>query len=319
MALKNTPQRRQVILWSALMACLILGLATLATFGARLHWLLELSCHFHLQHVFAALAPAAALLYLRRWLLATIPAALLAYHLWMISPLLPAWHQPSTGPGGIRVVVANVLTSNPHKDQVRAFLKEANPDFFVLVETNQQWSDAMADFSVRYPYSHKVPRIDNFGMVLYSRLPIVSLARHIPGEARLPLLVAQLQCEDGMLTVIAAHPLPPISRRNASERLIYLRVVEEQARLARGAVMVVGDLNITAGSPYYRDLLAGGRLRDSRRGFGLQPSWPGLIWPLRMCVDHVLASEHVTITGRQLGPSVGSDHLPVVVDFKMPP
>ena len=58
-------------------------------------------------------------------------------------------------------------------------------------------------------------------------------------------------------------------------------------------------------------------MRDARRGFRIQPSWPNFIWPLRIPIDHTLVSRDVHIVDRGLGPSVGSDHLPVVMDFEI--
>ncbi len=301
----------------AIACCAAQLVATVATAAARLHWVFELACHFHLQHALAAVVPLGVLLSLRRRWLACVPFALLVYHLWILAPVLPAWQTTAPEEHGSRLLVANVLTSNPHKEKVRAMLRETDPSIVILLETNQAWSDALEDLDAVYPHSYKVPRMDNFGMLLFSRAPVRSLQKHLVGEARLPLLVAEIEHDGRDLTVIAAHPLPPVSSRAARERLTYLRAIAEHARRAKGPVIVAGDLNITSGSPYFHDLLAAGELRDSRRGFGPQPSWPGFIWPLRMCIDHVLVSEEVQVHNRQLGPATGSDHLPVIIDFTL--
>jgi endonuclease/exonuclease/phosphatase (EEP) superfamily protein YafD len=82
--------------------------------------------------------------------------------------------------------------------------------------------------------------------------------------------------------------------------------------------MVLGDLNLSPWSPYFGDLLSSAGLRDSREGFGIQASWPTAVPLLRVPIDHVLYSPEVVINHRQIGPDVGSDHLPVVVDFSLP-
>jgi len=301
----------------SLATCLVLTAATLLTAGARRHWMLDLCCHFHVQHTVAAFFPFTAMLLLRRWFLALFPTALLAYHLWVLSPVMPTFTKPPPSAESVRAVMSNVLTSNPHKEKLQSLIRETNPGFFALVETDRRWVASLAALETAYPHRITAPRPDNFGMVLFSRYPIVSQKQLAAGALGLPLLVAELETPGANLTVIVAHPLPPLNRRNMEERSAYLQQVEEEARNASGAVMVMGDLNITSESPYFTDLLAGGDLRDSRAGFGVQPSWPALPWPFRMCIDHVLVSPGVTIANRYLGDSIGSDHLPVVVEFNV--
>ena len=40
--------------------------------------------------------------------------------------------------------------------------------------------------------------------------------------------------------------------------------------------MLMGDMNCTSWSPYFQDMLTVSGLRDSRRGFGVEGSWPAL-------------------------------------------
>jgi endonuclease/exonuclease/phosphatase (EEP) superfamily protein YafD len=83
--------------------------------------------------------------------------------------------------------------------------------------------------------------------------------------------------------------------------------------------MVLGDLNTTSWSPYFRDLVADSGLLDSRRGFGVEPSWPSFGLPLlRIPIDHGLVSPAVSVLDRRIGPAAGSDHLPLVIDFALP-
>jgi endonuclease/exonuclease/phosphatase family metal-dependent hydrolase len=55
-------------------------------------------------------------------------------------------------------------------------------------------------------------------------------------------------------------------------------------------------------------------LRDSREGFGLQNSWPAY-WPwLSITIDHCLVSRDIRLIDRKVGPDIGSDHYPVLVE-----
>ncbi len=61
-------------------------------------------------------------------------------------------------------------------------------------------------------------------------------------------------------------------------------------------------------------------LLDSRRGFGVQRSWPtsmkvSILGTMRIPIDHALVSRDVKVLDRRVGPFIGSDHFPIMVDI----
>jgi len=81
-------------------------------------------------------------------------------------------------------------------------------------------------------------------------------------------------------------------------------------------LILLGDLNITSWSPHFQDLLESSGLRDSRLGWGIQPTWPANPWLLRIPIDHALVSRDVRVIARRTGPAIYSDHRPIVLDFQ---
>jgi endonuclease/exonuclease/phosphatase (EEP) superfamily protein YafD len=79
-------------------------------------------------------------------------------------------------------------------------------------------------------------------------------------------------------------------------------------------VLLAGDLNTTPWSPYFQTLEKESGLKNSMKGFGFQPSWAGNAF-LKIPLDHFLHSPEIVIHNRMIGPDVGSDHLPVIIDF----
>lgn len=53
------------------------------------------------------------------------------------------------------------------------------------------------------------------------------------------------------------------------------------------------------------------------KGWGVQASWPADSWMLRIPIDHCLHSPTVQITRREIGPNVASDHLPLILEFRL--
>jgi endonuclease/exonuclease/phosphatase (EEP) superfamily protein YafD len=82
--------------------------------------------------------------------------------------------------------------------------------------------------------------------------------------------------------------------------------------------MVVGDLNATPWSWPFRNLLSTGNLRNSQIGFGVQPSFAASSNPLfRVPIDHLVHSDALLVRQRRLGPPLGSDHFPLLVDLEL--
>lgn len=81
-------------------------------------------------------------------------------------------------------------------------------------------------------------------------------------------------------------------------------------------MLVVGDLNATRWAAAFRELLGVGGLRDSERGFGFQPSYPAGFWLAGVPIDHSLYSDGLVPAARELGPSFGSRHRSLVVEYR---
>ncbi|NJL72849.1 MAG: hypothetical protein HC888_15485 [Candidatus Competibacteraceae bacterium] len=117
------------------------------------------------------------------------------------------------------------------------------------------------------------------------------------------------------VTIIFAHPVIPKDKFNI--RNGELSEIASAAGNAKTPVIVFGDLNCSPWSYYFAKLLEVGRLSDSERGFGFQPTWTTK-WPLPCIpIDHCLASNRFYAVERVVGPSIGSDHLPVYVKLGM--
>jgi endonuclease/exonuclease/phosphatase (EEP) superfamily protein YafD len=233
---------------------------------------------------------------------------------------------PDGPPDGVpvRLFLANVLTSNAHHDAVARAIAEARPDIVALVEVDQGWLDALAPALVEYPGRiERVGGLGNFGIALYVRGRLTGGVELLGSE--LPTIVATAELATttpvAPLHVIVTHPLPPMSEAaEHSQRDQFAAVASRAAAFTarREPVLVVGDFNATPWSrPFVRFLRASG-LHDSRIGFGVQASFPADRALLRIPIDHVLVSSELGVRDRHIGPPIGSDHLPVVVELVTP-
>lgn len=63
-------------------------------------------------------------------------------------------------------------------------------------------------------------------------------------------------------------------------------------------------------------------LKDTEYGFGIQPTYPvnrPWSWLKRIPIDHCLVSSRFVALNRETGPSVNSDHYPLLVELGLMP
>ncbi len=295
--------------------------ALVLTIGGQLlgtlWWPFELATHATLYSTLALLVATPLLLAKtphRRGNLGVLCAVALVWNVALLLPLLAPHIDVSRG-ALLRVMTLNVLTSNTRHEDVLRLVQREDPDVLALMEVNDRWLAAMAPLAERYPTVHTAPRSDNFGIAVYSRLPVDSIETIELGGAQVPSIATTIRLAGEPVTILATHPLPPIGAERAGLRNEQLAAVAEWARGQENPVIVMGDLNVTPWSPYFRSLLERGKLQDSGRGFGLRSTWrPGLTI-LGIPIDHVLHSPELLVRSRRVGPEVGSDHRAVVVEF----
>ncbi len=284
---------------------------------------LELLSHFQMQYFLAALACAALLALLRRWRwfgvslgsLFLAGAAILPYQ-----GVGAAAHADVTGNGpSVRVLFANVQVSNRAHDRVLELVRTADADVLVFQEVNDRWKSALTPITAEYPHVAGMTREDPFGTMVYSRLPILDHATlSHDGAARWSLRLT-IDVQGTPLSVVCTHPMPPVRKGSFELRNEQLQRVTDLAGTLPRPLVVVGDLNTTMWSPWFRKLCDQADLASARRGVGVLGSWPASMPGfLRIPIDHVLVSPDVTVAGCRLGDAVGSDHLPIIVDLQLP-
>ena len=104
-------------------------------------------------------------------------------------------------------------------------------------------------------------------------------------------LIAGFDC----MNVAVSHPTPPVGKDNHSDRNTQLSNLGEAVSLLEGPTVLIGDLNITMWSHAYDKLLEKTGLRDARKGFVIEPTWP-LLLPIAMIpIDHAFVSKDVDV------------------------
>ena len=299
-----------------------LAILTLAGFLAR-HWYrFEQICHFRLQYAIGATVMIAACLATRRRRSACVAGFVMVVNAALVLPVYVPPTRPVPAGATHRALLVNVWVDNHQYDRVLDLIAREKPDFAIVNELNPPWAKALEAIHAQYP--HRLLAVsrhadDPSGNGLYSRLPISDERIARLDAVGWPSVIATLRLDDASVSLVGTHPSAPYDRRRARSRNRQLDALARWARSRNDPVLLMGDLNVSSWSPYFHDLLADGHLLDSRVGFGNQASWPTDAPLLRIPLEHVLVSDRIAIHDRRLGPDVGSDHYPVIVDFSVLP
>lgn len=295
-----------------LMVGIGLFMATVFSFLGRFCWVCDLFSHFRVQVFQIALI----LIGLAIWkksnplLIVFIVLACLNYAF-----VLPLYfgRPPAATEKPARAMLMNILASNGNAERVLAAIKAADPDLLLLEEVTPKWAKKLA--SLDYPYRVADVRDDCFGIMLLSRYPLSNTNVIFVGTAGVPTLTADVYLPQGEISLIGTHPLPPFNAEYSRHRNAQLAALPEVVSWQKNPVLLIGDLNSSPWSFYFKRLLKQSGLKNSMQGFGFQPSWPAGFRLMRIPIDHVLHDEDIVIHNRAVGGNVGSDHLPVIVDF----
>ena len=295
--------------------------SVLGFFGAW-GWFLDLFAHFRIQYFWGLLVIGVWLLLLRRraWGVALLAFAVL--NLAVILPFYLGKPQPRNHAAApLRIMLINVNIQNGNHQNVIACIQAYDPDFIVLEEIGETWFNAVnTAIAASHPYHTVELRGDPFGIGLWSKHPFTATDILYCGSFGVPSILAELDTPHGRCAVLATHPVPPIGPAYSQSRNAQLAELASRIRdTQRLPLVFVGDLNATPWCAAFRDFVRQSGLRNASQGRGLYPTWPASFPSfLRIPIDHVLHTPDIEIISRQTGPRVGSDHRPVIVDFKLP-
>lgn len=232
----------------------------------------------------------------------------------LVSPLWDDDPPEASGPT-LTVLVLNLDATNDDHAAVAELVRARQPDVFAVLELTETWQTALEKSLGAYDERLVEVREGSFGVGLYSRLPLSETAALSPSESRNPLLTGTVAGPFGPVRLALLHPEVPSTSTDARTHLTLVRAAAEAATEGAGAGAVLGDLNTTPWSARFDELLGFG-LEDTREGYGLQASWPSFLpEAFRIPIDHVLVTPGLAAVEREVGPGVGSDHLPVWVEL----
>lgn len=217
----------------------------------------------------------------------------------------------------LKLLQANLLSSNTDFDKLFALLDSELPEIIVLQEVSPAWAAELKRIDGTYPHQVVEAREGNFGIAVLSKLPLLASATVASEPLGSPTIIVTVDVDGRPLQLIGTHPMIPLGAANYNARNTQLASIAELLRRSSGGRVLAGDLNASMWDLNYRVLEARTGLRNVRRGFGVMPTWP-MFFPIAMIpIDHVLVSNDIGVRDVRKGQRIGSDHLPLVVTITL--
>ena len=226
---------------------------------------------------------------------------------------------PSASAESVRILFSNVHTSNDNYSSLVDLIEKESPDIIVLQEVDNHWVQALKILTGQFSFHDFQPRRDNFGVAVLSRIPLQNIEiKSFTEGVIVPSIVADVRLENSTFKLIATHPVPPATPKYFAWRNEQLKNIAQFVNDQDIPYVIVGDLNLTMWSWYHDEILSQTGLKNARKGFGIKPTWPTILPPLFIPLDHCLCESDMVVVDFRTARRIGSDHLPFIVDLLIP-
>ena len=315
--LSSTSLRMKFIDIVQMLTLCLIGIQVSTLFGS-LHLIFEVLSHFQVQYLFFSSLSVVffALIQQKTWFRASILSFLLAF-IQVVPWYFGGLKGDSSATESAKILISNVNTANRGYREVMALVNGQNPDIVGLIEVSKLWLNKLSELEKTYPYTIFHPRDDNFGLAIFSRHPLSEKSVKIFGRSAVPTLVCKIEKNGKKSNFILTHALPPLSLRWFKQRIDQLEDLGGYLANTHKnePTVVAGDFNLAMFSPFHGAFESASKLLNTRRGFGIIPTWPQnpIFW---VALDHIFVSKGIKVVQFGALSSIGSDHLPISAEIQ---
>lgn len=304
----------------------ILLLSVSFSYIAQLYWIFDLFSHFVVQYIAISAVLVVLLLLSNRKGWALVAVVIMGSQVYKLQPYFGINVQTDSPYDEVKILQYNVNRNNKNVDQMARWIvsKTEDVDIVVLLEVNERWQESIRRIKWAYPYHISKDMRGGRNMVVFSRLYVDEIEIKQFGENKSPAIVIRGETTgyEQEFVLYGAHPPPPILPSYAKANGVILDSIANHISKEKiEHKVLVADFNRTRFSPHFKNMVNKSELKDSNEGFGfesLKPSWPSFLPNVMgITIDNVLVSDNIIVENRELGPSMGSDHYPVITTLKL--
>ncbi|MBO6518503.1 MAG: endonuclease/exonuclease/phosphatase family protein [Rhodospirillales bacterium] len=292
---------------SALALLCFAGLAYLGT----LFWWADLFAHFRPHMAVASAILAFGFLFCRRTWASLACAALVGA---VLVPVLAdlTYGDPQTPTPDIRVLAWNVHHRHSDPPSGVEMMRARDADVLILSETSPKWQRVLTAMSDMYPYQLHADVCDSVGcqVSLLSKRPWRSVESEKFAFDTPPVIWALFDRPGGgePFYIVAVHIRRGVLPHGARQQRKQIAALGDLIRSLDGDIVMGGDMNATPSSAVFRSICTATALQGTN--IGLSASWPALLGPFGISIDHFLTRGIDDISVQHIGAH-GSDHVAI--------
>jgi endonuclease/exonuclease/phosphatase (EEP) superfamily protein YafD len=315
---------------TAILTCVTI--LTIFGFLGQVWWVFDLASHFRLQYFMVLVVLVVFFVKAKKWKSTGVGLFFGVANFILVSPYIGTTSSVTEADQSkIRILSMNLSHSNSSYKKAKLLIRKTRPSVLVLQELSNSWENRLGGTLAKFPYVAKFPvnamydidfMLPNFLIPkeklfigLYSHLPFerIMIDRH--DDFPTSHIRGSFKFKEKIFTLFGVHLASPVGKYRTDLRNKHLASLAEEIQKNNQPTVVIGDFNITPWSPYFEEFIQKTRLRDTRKGIGVYPTWLAQFPPLAIPIDHGLTSNGIKVGSFSLGTSFGSDHLPVILDF----
>ncbi len=218
-----------------------------------------------------------------------------------------------------RLLQINVRFNNPTPKELLKLIGRTRPDVITAQEVTPRWRDAFSTIKSAYPYQLFCAAHRKIGDVaILSRRPFVDAPVNYCGKGA-AVAIQSVTFGGQTIAVASVHLFWPWPHQQ-SEQIADMKPILKTLGDSDRPVLMAGDLNAPRWSQTARDIATYSQtnVQDYRGGTWLAYEFPAAwtTW-LGLPIDN-LFSAGVEIRSMHSQSNVGSDHLPMLIEFAMP-
>jgi len=220
-----------------------------------------------------------------------------------------------------RLMTFNIYAKNENLDGIYESVVAAEPDILIIQE---YWSwhrkGLEARFRALLPNAVHCQGGKRSFLGIYSKYPLKELSAQdcidsLSAQQRTSIIAVEVQ-DEIPFNVVTTHfdwPIP------SDRQKIQMQVVIDAVNTIEGPTIFGGDFNSTPFSYAFKNLVQSTHMK---RAVWLTPTWPApptypFDMPPWLQLDHILTTDEVQTSNPRKGANGGSDHFPLIVDFKI--
>jgi endonuclease/exonuclease/phosphatase (EEP) superfamily protein YafD len=212
-----------------------------------------------------------------------------------------------------RIVWANLFDRRDAFERVMALAARESADLVLVAELPDM---PHADIErISGPFMHHAgrPNLHRTKVAAFSRTPIQRI-HVLAANAKRPGLCLIIETPSGALVVAGIHPSVPATPAMTRGRAVSIGEAFALADSSDGPIVLVGDFNTPPWSETLRAAERGDVWRRAR--LGPVSTWSAPLPILGLPIDHAFGAHGARVSAR-LGPGIGSDHMPLIVDVSL--